>query len=167
MIDERKHLREMKRYKINGYNEAFVIASHSVYGLPDSYVTHILHPLPFPPTIPLPLWVNIIANRAVTLKKERGDDAIFYNIELQFLIDGQDIDESWCERYLSGEPYDYVVRWSTRQGKKDRIGKIKYYGQLTTYVSDEEERQKVLTTIGREMDLLLFKELQRNYLAQR
>jgi hypothetical protein len=153
MLRIRKHLREMQRYKIKGYNEAFVVVSHSVYGLPESYVAHILHPTPFPPTIPLPLYFNIVVGKAIALGKDGNRDALHYEVEIEFLIDSQDLDEAWCDRYLSEEVKEHVLQRSTREGKRMRMGNIKYIGYITTYIPDEGVRQRVMTTVGREMEL--------------
>ena len=73
--------------------------------------------------------------------------------QLEFLIDGMDIDKEWCDNYLDGPAQEHVKRKSTRSTKKLRMDSHpKYDGNLTTYIHNETERKEALYVIGRVME---------------
>ena len=72
-----------------------------------------------------------------------------FRVQLEFLIDGMDIDEEWCDNYLDGHAQEHVKRKSTRSM---RMGSHpKYDGNLTTYIHNETERKEALGVVGRVM----------------
>ncbi|KAF8587988.1 hypothetical protein K439DRAFT_1630183 [Ramaria rubella] len=152
MNEYKVHLREMHRYKVLGMDNAFVIVPHHVYGLEPSYSSALLRgpQLPFP-VIPLPYFFRGIATIANQYFEEEKWHPAFA-IDIEYLIDGMDIDEEWCDKYLSGSPREYVYSLCTREAKRRRYGPHpKYSGNLTTYIRDEQQRRIALTVIGRDV----------------
>ena len=78
-----------------------------------------------------------------------------FRVQLEFLIDGMDIDEEWCDNYLDGpaSAREHVKRKSTQIMKKLRMGSHpKYDGNLTTYIHNETEWKEALGVVGRVME---------------
>lgn len=74
-----------------------------------------------------------------------------FEIQLEFLIDGMDIDEEWCDSYLDGFAKNVKSR-STRSAKESRMSSYpKYDGSLSTHIHDETERKEALGVVGRVM----------------
>ena len=74
-------------------------------------------------------------------------------MQLEFLIDGMDIDEEWCDNYLDGPAQELVKSKNTRSAKKLRTGSHpKHDGNLTTYIHNETERKEALGIVGRVME---------------
>ena len=72
-----------------------------------------------------------------------------FRVQLEFLINGMNIDEEWCDNYLDGPAQEHVKRKSTRNMKKLRMGSHpKYDGNLTTYIHNETEWKDALGVIG-------------------
>jgi hypothetical protein len=99
--------------------------------VPDSNdIMHLPH-VGFP-LLPLPHYVRGLMKIAVS---ERN--ALNFRIQLEFLVDGMDIDEEWCDNYLDGPAHwhEHVKSKCTRSAKKLRMGSHpKYDGNLTTYI---------------------------------
>ena len=99
------------------------------------------------PLLPLPHYVRGLAKIIVTDR-----NALNFRVQLEFLIDGMDIDEEWCDDYLDGPAQEHVKSISTRTAKKLRMGSHpKYDGNLTTYIHNETERTEALSVVGRVM----------------
>ena len=80
-------------------------------------------------------------------------NALNFRIQLEFLIDGMDIDEEWCDNYLDGPAQEYLKSKSTQSVKKLRMGSHpKYDGNLNTYIHNETERNEALAVVGHVME---------------
>ena len=66
-----------------------------------------------------------------------------FRVQLEFLIDGMDIDEEWCDDYLDGPAQEHVKRKSTRSMTMG--SHPKYDGSLTTYIHNE---RRLLVLLG-------------------
>lgn len=89
----------------------------------------------------------------VSVAITQGTDDNNFLTQIEFLIDGMDIDDEWCGKYLNGAQRTFVQNKSTRSAKRARMGSHpKYEGKLTTYIQDELERQSVLDVVGRNPD---------------
>jgi len=101
------------------------------------------------PLLPLPHYVKGLANITVT---HNTDDNNFLT-QLEFLIDGMDIDEEWCHTYLDNLALEFIRDRSTRSAKRARMGSHpKYEGNLTTYIHNGLEREVVIRVVGRTME---------------
>jgi hypothetical protein len=145
-----QHLSKYPRFKIKGMNRCFCVVPGSHFGLSPKAFDDIMD---FPhlsfPLLPLPNYVKGLANIATT----EGTDSNNFVSQIEFLVDGMDIDEEWCHNYLDGRALAFVLRKSTRSAKKARMGSHpKYEGNLTTFIHDESERQDIIRVIGRGMD---------------
>ena len=70
-----------------------------------------------------------------------------FRVQLEFLIDGMDIGEEWCDDYLDGPAQEHVKRKSTRSMTMG--SHPKYDGNLTAYIHIETERKEALGVVGR------------------
>ena len=108
------------------------------------------------PVLPLPHYVQGLAN-VVTSQGERNGTFV---VQIEYLIDGMDLDDEWCRKYLDGPAQEYVRSKSTPIAKRDKMGSHpKYEGNMTTFIHDERERQTALRVIGRTMENLGSKNL--------
>ena len=62
------------------------------------------------PLLPLPRYVRGLAKIVVS-----DSNAHNFRVQLEFLIDGMDIDEEWCDNYLDGPAQEHVKSISTRR----------------------------------------------------
>jgi hypothetical protein len=146
-----RHLTRFPRFKVNGMNQCFALVPACHFGMPAKVFDTIMHPphVGFP-LLPLPYYVGGMVSVAVN----QGTDDNNFLSQIEFLIDGMDIEEEWCCKYLSGSEQEFVQNKSTRGAKRLRMGSHpKYEGNLTTYIHDESERAAVLTVIGRDLDV--------------
>jgi len=128
-------------------NQCFFIVPDYHYGLDSKAFDDIMHPphLDFP-LLPLPRYVNGLASVAV--RPNMDNNSIIAQIE--FLIDGMDIDEEWCHIYLNGPCRDLVKSKSSPSAKKARMGSHpKYEGNLTTCIRNDKERNGIINVVGR------------------
>jgi hypothetical protein len=144
-----QHLAQYPRFKVNGMHQCLYLVPDSHYGADSQAFNDIMHlpdvgfPLP-----PLPHYVRGLAKIVVSDR-----DAHNFRVQLEFLIDGMDIDEEWCDNYLDGPAQEHVKSKSTRSAKKLRMGSHpKYDGNLTTYIHNETERKEALGVVGRVME---------------
>ena len=101
------------------------------------------------PLLPLPHYVNGLASAALRPNIDNNS----FLVQIEFLIDGMDIDEEWCRIYLDGAGRDLVQSRSSRSVKKARMGSHpKYEGNLTTYIHNVEERNSIINIVGRVME---------------
>lgn len=128
-------------------NQCFVLIPAEAYGLSSIHFSKLLYPSHIAyPLLPLPVYIQGLL---VALATEPDGN---FDCQLEFLIDGMDIDEEWCTRYLRGPALEYVLTRSTRNRKKSRMGSHpKYDGNITTYIHSESERQVALSTLGRDI----------------
>ena len=147
-----RHLRQYPRFRVKGMNQCFFLIPDSLYGLNSNVFADII-PLGDDgnfPLLPLPHYVRGLASTAAAPSYNR-DDSNFV-VQIEFLIDGMDIDEEWCSIYLDDPSLEFVRSRSTRSAKKARMGSHpKYEGNLTTYIHNESERKDVMGVIGRVM----------------
>ena len=144
-----QHLAQYPRFKVNGMHQCFFLVPDSHYGLNSQAFNEIMH-LPHVgfPLLPLPHYVRGLMKIVVSDR-----DAHNFRVQVEFLIDGMDIDEEWCDNYLDGPPLEHVKSKSTRSAKKLRMGSHpKYEGNLTTYIHNETERKVALGVVGRGME---------------
>jgi hypothetical protein len=144
-----QHLAQYPRFKVNGMHQCFHLVPDSHYGANSQAFNDIMH-LPGVgfPLLPLPHYVRGLAKTVVSDR-----DAHNFRVQLEFLIDGMDIDEEWCDNYLDGPAQEHVKSKSTRIVKKLRMGSHpKYDGNLTTYIHNETERMEALGVVGRVME---------------
>jgi hypothetical protein len=131
-------------------NQCFSLVPASHYGLHSEVFADVIRSpgLDFP-LLPLPHYVKGLASIAVT---HNTDDNNFFT-QLEFLIDGMDIDEEWCHTYLDDPALEFIRNRSTRSAKRARMGSHpKYEGNLTTYIHNELEREVVIRVVGRTME---------------
>lgn len=70
-------------------------------------------------------------------------------MNVQQLVDGMDLDEEWCARYLNRDykyAYDFVIK--EVKGRAGRVDPL-WPDQVTCYIVDELERQRCLKVPGR------------------
>lgn len=134
-------------------NQCFSLIPASCYGLDAQVFADVMHlphieflPLSLP-ILPLPHYVRGLA----TVAALPGSSALNnFDCQLEYLIDGMDIDEEWCDRFLNDDSRQFVRKNSTRVAKKERMGShFKYDGNLTTYIRNETERSDILGITGR------------------
>jgi len=145
-----RHLIQYSRFRVKGMNQCFFLVPASHYGLHSEVFVDVMRSpgLHFP-LLPLPHYVKGLASIAVT---HNADDNNFVT-QLEFLIDGMDIDEEWCNTYLDDPALEFIRSRSTRSAKKARMGSHpKYEGNLTTYIHNELEREVVIRTVGRTIE---------------
>ncbi|KIM35677.1 hypothetical protein M413DRAFT_449627 [Hebeloma cylindrosporum] len=143
-----RHLAQYPRFKINGMHQCFFLVPDSHYRVNSQAFNDIIH-LPHVgfPLLPLPHYVRGLAEIAASDR-----NALSIRVQLEFLIDGMDIDEEWCDEYLDGSGQEYVKSKCTRNAKKLRMGSHpKYDGNLTTYIHDETEQKVARGVVGRTM----------------
>jgi hypothetical protein len=141
-----QHLAQHSRFKVNGMHQCFFLVPDSHYGL-NSQVFNDVMQLPHVgfPLLPLPHYVRGLAKIVVSDRNAHN-----FEIQLEYLIDGMDIDEEWCDNYLDGPAQERVKSKSTRSANKLRMGSHpKYDGNLTTYIRNETERKEALGILGR------------------
>jgi hypothetical protein len=131
-------------------NQCFCIATEAHYGLKPIAFSDLLDASVCGfPLLPLPLYVQGLSS-VVTSQTEKNGTFV---VQIEYLIDGMDLDEDWCLKYLDGQGQAYVQSKSTPIAKKRRMGSHpKYDGNLTTFIHDETERQAALKVIGRMME---------------
>ena len=140
-----QHLAQYPRFKVNGMHQCFFLVPDSHYGANSQAFDDIMH-VGFP-LLSLPHYVRGLAKIVVS-----DSNAHNFRVQLEFFIDGMDIDEEWCDNYLDGPAQEYVKSISTRSAKKLRMGSHpKYDGNLTTYIHNETERKEALCIMGRVM----------------
>jgi hypothetical protein len=141
-----QHLAQYPRFKINGMHQCFFIVPDSHYGLNSEAFNDIMRlPNVGFPLLPLPHYIRGLTETVVSDR-----NALNFRIQLEYLIDGMDIDEKWCDNYLGGPAQEHVKKKSTRHAKKLRMGSHpKYEGNLTTYIHNETERKEALSVVGR------------------
>ena len=146
-----QHLSQYPRFRVNGMRQCFFIVPDSHYGQDPQTFNDIMQlPQVDFPLLPLPHYVRGLAKIVVT-----EPDTLSFQVQLEFLIDGMDIDEEWCDNYLDGPAHEYVKSRSTRIAKKLRMGSHpKYDGNLSTYIHNERERNEALGVVGREMPVV-------------
>ena len=99
------------------------------------------------PLLPLPHYMRGFTKTVVS-----DPNALNFRIQLEYLIDGMDIDE-WSDNYLDGPAQEYIKSKSTRVAKMLRMGSHpKYEGNLTTYIHNETERKEALDVVGQVME---------------
>ena len=93
-----QHLAQYPRFKVNGMNQCFFLVPDSHYGLNSQAFNDILH-LPHVgfPLLPLPLYVRGLMKIVLSDRNAHN-----FRVQLEYLIDGMDIDEEWCDSYLDG-----------------------------------------------------------------
>jgi hypothetical protein len=126
-----------------------------VYGLDGSFHESILRPpVTDFPVLALPPYIAGLVQRMMKLEDSRnGAYFLPFRMELGSLIDGMDLDEDWCDRYLESEANVLVKALSTREAKWQRYGTHpKYRGNLTTFIRNQEERSIRLGTPGRTLE---------------
>jgi len=133
-------------------NQSFCIVTERHYGLNFTAFSDLLEvSICRFPLLPLPHYVQGLAN-VVTNQNEKN---VIFATQIEHLIDGMDLDEEWCRKYLDGPAEVYVRSKSTPTAKKNRMGSLpKYEGNLTTFIHDEKGRQAALRVIGRTMENL-------------
>jgi hypothetical protein len=146
-----EHLAQYPRFKVNGMHQCLFLVPDSHYGV-DSQVFNDIIPVNLPyvefPLLPLPQYIRGLVKIVVS-----DSNAHNFRVQIEFLIDGMDIDEEWCDDYLDGPAQEYVKKFSTRSAKKLRMGSHpKYDGNLTTYIHNETERKEALNVVGRVME---------------
>jgi hypothetical protein len=131
-------------------NQCFCLVTGSHYGLnPRAFADLLYLPQVGFPLLPLPHYVQGLASMVAGQSTSNPN----FRIQIEYLIDGMDIDKEWCCLFLDGPAKQYVWSKSTPIAKKNRMGQHpKYDGNLTTYIHDQEERQRVLSVIGRVME---------------
>ncbi|KAF8809430.1 hypothetical protein BYT27DRAFT_7187722 [Phlegmacium glaucopus] len=146
-----KHLAQYSRFRVKGMRQCFFLVPDSHYGLDPKAFDEIMRPphLGFP-LLPLPRYVNGLASVVV----RSGIDNNNFAVQIEFLIDGMDIDEEWCCTYLDGPGQDLVQSRSSQSAKKARMDSHpKYEGNLTTYIRNVEERNSIINVVGRVMEI--------------
>jgi hypothetical protein len=144
-----EHVAHFPRFRVRGMNQCFCLVTDSHYGLNPRAFADLLHrPHIGFPLLPLPHYVQGLASMVAGQNTSNPN----FCIQIEYLIDGMDIDEEWCHNFLNGPAQEYVRSKSTPIAKKNRMGQHpKYDGNLTTYIHDQEERQRALSVIGRVM----------------
>jgi len=144
-----KHLAQYSRFKVKGMHQCFFIVPDYHYGLDSKAFDDIMRlpHLDFP-LLPLPRYVNGLASVAVRPNMDNNS----FVAQIEFLIDGMDIDEKWCHTYLDGSCQDLVKSKSSPSAKQARMGSHpKYEGNLTTYIRNDKERNGIINVVGRVM----------------
>ncbi|KIJ34642.1 hypothetical protein M422DRAFT_34990 [Sphaerobolus stellatus SS14] len=146
-----RHLRPYPRFKVKGMHQCFCLVPGHHYGVHPKGFQDILSNLD-ERFLPLPHYiqglVTMILNKHIVFPNN-------FLCQLEFLIDGSDLDEDWCNLYLDGRPRAFVRSRSSRVAKKSRMGSTpKHEGNLTMHIRNEEERQEALRVPGRTIDLL-------------
>lgn len=133
-------------------SQFFCIGTERHYGLnPTAFLDLLEVSICRFPLLPLPRYVQGLAN-VVTSHGKKNET---FSTQIEHLIDGMDLDEEWCRKYLDGPAEVYVRNKSTSTAKKNRVGSHpKYEGKLTTFIHDERGRQTALRVIGRTMEYL-------------
>jgi hypothetical protein len=133
-------------------NQSFCIGTERHYGLNHTAFSDLLEvSICRFPLLPLPRYVQGLAN-TVTSQGEKNET---FATQIEYLIDGMDLDEEWCRKYLDGPAEVYVRNKSTPTAKKNRMSSHpKYGGNLTAFIHDERGRQAALRVIGRTMENL-------------
>jgi len=146
------HLEGFPRFRVRGTNQCFCIVTQTHYGLKPSVFPDLLdESICGFPLLPLPHYVQGLASVVTSQIEKNGNFAI----QIECLIDGMDLDQDWCYKYLDGPAQEYVRSKSTSTAKKNRMSSHpKYDGNLTTFIHDERERQTALKVIGRTMENL-------------
>jgi hypothetical protein len=144
------HLAEYSRFKVKGMNQCFLLVPASHYGLDsNNFISMMRSPALNFPLLPLPHYINGLASIAVSNRTDHHN----FESQIEFLIDGMDIDEEWCCTYLDGPGLEFVRSRCTRSAKKARMGSHpKYEGNLTIYIKNELEREVVVCVVGRVME---------------
>ena len=62
------------------------------------------------PFLPLPHYAGGLMKIVVSNRNERN-----FRVQLEFLIDGMDIDEEWCDNYLHQDPLKNMSKGSARE----------------------------------------------------
>ena len=147
------HVAQYPRFKVNEMNQFICLAPATVYGLNDLTPESLIRTSEVPfPLIPLPLYVRGMVTVAARERWQHGNFAC----QLEFLIDGVDIDEEWCDKFLSDlkSEHTWMLERSTRQGKKRRMGSHpKYEGRITTFINNDEESKSARAVVGRDWEI--------------
>jgi hypothetical protein len=144
------HLEGFPRFRVKGMNQCFCIVTEAHYGLSPIAFSDLLDASVCGfPLLPLPLYVQGLSD-VVTSQREKNATFV---VQIEYLIDGMDLDEDWCLKYLDGQAQAYVQSKSTPIAKQKRMGSHpKYDDNLTTFIHDERGRQAALKVIGRMME---------------
>lgn len=144
-----QHLAQYPRFKVKGMHQCFFLVPDHHYGLDSKAFSDIMRPphLEFP-LLPLPHYVNGLASVVVHPSMDNNN----FVAQIEFLIDGMDIDGEWCRIYLDGPGQEFVGSRSSPRAKKARMGSHpKYEGNITTYIHNDKERNDMLNVVGRVM----------------
>ena len=144
-----QRLAQYPRFKVNGMHQCFFLVPDSHYGANPQAFNSIMHL----PHVDSPLLPHLHYVRGLAKIVVSDSNAHNFRVQLEFLVDGMDIDEEWCDNYLDGPAQELVKGISTRSAKKLRMGSHpKYDGNLTTYIHNETERKEALSVVGRVLE---------------
>ena len=104
-----QHLAQYPRFKVNGMHQCFFLVPDSHYGMNSQPFNDVMHLLSVGfPLLPLPHYVRGLAKIAASDRNAHN-----FRVQLEFLIDGMDIDEEWCDNYLDGPAQELVKSKNT------------------------------------------------------
>jgi hypothetical protein len=128
-------------------HQCFALIPGCHYGIPTKVFNAVINPpdVGFP-LLPLPYYVGGMTS--VVFNHGTKDNN--FNSQIEFLIDGMDIDEGWCCKYIDSPEQKVIRERCTPSAKQARMGSHpKYEGNLTTFIRNESERQVILGVVGR------------------
>jgi len=146
------HVWQYPRFKVNGIKQFLILVPASVYSL-EPLVPEKIVPLSSSPArlLSLPHFLRGILNRV----NEGCVHNSFFQCLVEDLIDGVDIDEDWCRKYLEPEDAERLRPKVTPEGKQKRMGITgDYEGCFTSYIGTEADRQRARAVLGRDIPVI-------------